>query len=51
LAQAAKLGEVITARTGTAEFTGTFQTVDGSGALVLKASDGIHHIPAADVYF
>lgn len=51
LAQAARLGEVITARTAAATFTGTFQTVDDSGALVLKARDGIHHIPAADVYF
>jgi len=51
LSHAARLGEVITARTAACETTGTFQTVDDSGALVLKAADGVHHIPAADVYF
>ena len=51
LAHAARLGEVITARTGSRDITGTFQTVDDTGALVLKAADGVHTIPAADVYF
>jgi len=51
LDRAARLGQVITARTGTSEITGIFQTVDDRGALVLKAADGLRHIPAADVYF
>ena len=51
LDHAARLGEVITARTAKTETVGTFQTVDEHGALVLKAADGVHHIPAADVYF
>lgn len=51
LARAARLGEVITARTGTAETTGTFETVDAGGNLVLKTAAGRVSIPAADVYF
>jgi BirA family biotin operon repressor/biotin-[acetyl-CoA-carboxylase] ligase len=51
LTHAARLGEVITARTGNSETLGTFETVDEQGALVLKAADGRHHIAAADVFF
>jgi len=51
LSHAARLGEVITARTGTTEITGTFETVDETGVLVLKAADGRHAIAAADVFF
>ena len=51
LAHAARLGQRITARTAAQETSGIFQTVDEQGALVLKAEDGVHHIPAADVYF
>jgi BirA family transcriptional regulator, biotin operon repressor / biotin---[acetyl-CoA-carboxylase] ligase len=51
LQHAAKLGEVITARTNTTAVTGTFQTVDEQGMLVLKAADGTHRIAAADVFF
>ena len=51
LARAARLGEVITARTGTAEITGTFETVDAGGNLVLKSSAGRQAIAAADVFF
>ena len=51
LARAARLGEVITARTGTAETIGTFETVDETGNLVLKTRDGRQAIPAADVFF
>ncbi len=51
LGRAARLGEVITARTGTAETTGTFETVDGEGNLVLKTAAGRVSIPAADIYF
>lgn len=55
LARAARLGEVITARVGAGpgarEYTGTFETIDEAGSLVLKATDGRHVIAAADVYF
>ncbi|MEO0772223.1 MAG: biotin--[acetyl-CoA-carboxylase] ligase [Pseudomonadota bacterium] len=51
LNRAARLGEVITARTGTAEITGTFETVDERGQLVLKTRQGRQAIPAADVFF
>ncbi|WP_417723707.1 biotin--[acetyl-CoA-carboxylase] ligase [Salipiger sp.] len=51
LARAARLGEVITARTGTAETTGTFETVDAAGNLVLKTPGGRQAIAAADVFF
>lgn len=51
LENAAKLGEVITARTGRDEVTGKFETVDEAGQLVLSTSRGLVRIPAADVYF
>lgn len=51
LARAAKLGEVITARTTRAEITGTFETVDEAGNLVLTTLQTRHVIPAADVFF
>ncbi len=51
LARAAKLGEVITARTMNSETTGTFETVDAQGNLVLKTSEGRVAIAAADVFF
>ncbi len=51
LAHAARLGEVITARTSNAEMTGTFDTIDEHGNLVLVTSAGPQYIPAADVYF
>ena len=51
LDRAARLGQVITVRTGTAEVTGTFETVDDSGALILRTSEGARAIPAGDVYF
>ena len=51
LDKAAKLGEVITARTGSSETTGTFETVDGEGNLVLNTAKGRVSIPAADIYF
>lgn len=51
LARAAKLGEVITARTVRDSFTGTFDTVDDAGQLVLKTAEGRISVPAADVYF
>ncbi len=51
LAHAARLGEVITARTGTREDVGTFVDVDETGNLILDTSDGRRAIAAADVFF
>jgi BirA family biotin operon repressor/biotin-[acetyl-CoA-carboxylase] ligase len=51
LARAARLGEKITARVGTASQTGTFETVDEAGHLVLSTANGRQAIPAADVFF
>ncbi|SDE47460.1 biotin--[acetyl-CoA-carboxylase] ligase [Ruegeria marina] len=51
LARAARLGEVITARTATSETVGTFETVDADGNLVLHTAHGRVSIPAADVYY
>lgn len=51
LARAARLGEVITARTGNSETTGTFRDVDGQGNLVLETAKSRVAIPAADVFF
>lgn len=51
LARAAKLGEVITARIGSEEVTGTFDTVDATGNLVLTTPKGRRAIAAADVFF
>lgn len=51
LAQAARLGTVITARTGAEEISGTFRDVDIEGQLVLETAKSVRHIPAADVFF
>ena len=51
LRRAARLGEIITARTARDEITGTFETIDADGNLVLQTPDGRHAISAADVYF
>ncbi len=51
LARAARLGEVVTARTGREEVTGTFDTLDTAGNLVLISARGRVSIPAADVFF
>ena len=51
LRKAARLGEVITARTAREEYVGTFETVDEAGQLVLQTPRGRVTIPAADVYF
>lgn len=51
LGQAARLGDVITARTGSEEITGTFDTVDKNGSLVLITGTGPRAIPAADIFF
>ncbi len=51
LAHAAKLGNVITAKTMRETITGTFEDVDKDGSLILKTSSGRHSITAADVFF
>ena len=51
LARAARLGETITARTGTTETTGRFEGIDETGALILTTPRGRQAIPAADIYF
>ncbi len=51
LAHAARLGEVITARTMRDEATGTFEDVDAEGNLVLNTPKGRVAITAADVFF
>lgn len=40
LSRAARLGETLTAHTGTAEITGAFETLDEAGRLVLRTSTG-----------
>lgn len=51
LRHAARLGEVITARTQSEEISGIFDTVDDEGNLVLITGKGPRTIPAADVFF
>ena len=51
LAQAARLGEKIRARTMREEHHGTFRDVDMQGQLVLETAKARVHIPAADVFF
>lgn len=51
LAQAARLGENIRARTGTTTHHGTFETIDDTGALILRTDHGPIAIPAAEVFF
>jgi BirA family transcriptional regulator, biotin operon repressor / biotin---[acetyl-CoA-carboxylase] ligase len=51
LRHAARIGEVITARTGKDVVKGIFDTVDEDGNLVLITGMGPRAIPAADVFF
>jgi BirA family biotin operon repressor/biotin-[acetyl-CoA-carboxylase] ligase len=51
LANAARLGEVITARTVREDVTGIFDSIDGDGNLVLITGTGPRAISAADVFF
>lgn len=51
LASAARIGQVVTARTGTAQTRGRFETVDAAGNLVLQCVRGRVTIPAAEVFF
>ncbi|MEO8242946.1 MAG: biotin--[acetyl-CoA-carboxylase] ligase [bacterium] len=51
LDHAARLGQVIKARTGTNSREGRFETIDGSGALILGTAEGQVAISAAEVFF
>ena len=51
LAHAARLGETITARTGTEIRQGIFDGIDAEGNLILRQSDATLAIPAAEVFF
>lgn len=51
LARAARLGQPVTARTLAETVEGTFETIDETGALVLRTAQGRRAISAADVYF
>lgn len=51
LANAARLGEVITARTGTQDSQGTFRDIGPDGRLILDTPDGRQQISAADIFF
>lgn len=51
LSHAARLGEVITARTTRETIQGRFSTVDANGTLILETDTGQRRITAADVFF
>ncbi|MBL9051263.1 MAG: biotin--[acetyl-CoA-carboxylase] ligase [Tabrizicola sp.] len=51
LTHAAKLGEVIRARTGTETREGVFEGIDETGNLILRMAQGPVAIPAAEVFF
>lgn len=51
LSRAARLGEVITARSMRDETSGTFEDVDAAGNLILQTAGGRVAITAADVFF
>lgn len=51
LARAARLGQEITARTGSETLRGRFDGIDETGALLLATPAGTRAIPAADIFF
>ena len=51
LTRAARLGDVVTARMGERSVTGTFETVDAAGRIVLTTARGREAIAAADIFF
>ena len=51
LARAARIGRDVTARTGSRQVSGRFETVDAAGNLVLATQAGRVAIAAADVFF
>ncbi|MFN5827493.1 MAG: biotin--[acetyl-CoA-carboxylase] ligase, partial [Rhodobacterales bacterium] len=50
-AHAARLGQPVVARTGVATRDGIFETIDATGALVLRTPTARLAIPAAEVFF
>lgn len=51
LARAARLGEPVTARTARDSVTGTFETLDDSGAIILATPRGRIAVSAGDIFF
>jgi BirA family transcriptional regulator, biotin operon repressor / biotin---[acetyl-CoA-carboxylase] ligase len=51
LSRAARLGEVIRARTGDQSREGVFETIDQAGNLILRTAQARLAIPAAEVFF
>lgn len=51
LSHAARLGETVTARLPGASVEGIFETVDETGAIVLKTAQGRRAIAAADIFY
>ncbi|MFT3689788.1 MAG: biotin--[acetyl-CoA-carboxylase] ligase [Paenirhodobacter sp.] len=51
LARAARLGERLIARTGSESHEGIFETIDQTGAMILRTAEGPRAIAAADVFF
>ena len=51
LAHAARLGQVIRARTGTETREGVFDSIDAQGNLILRTREATLAIPAAEVFF
>lgn len=51
LVHAARLGETITARTGSQTQSGIFETIDETGALILQTPQARRAIPAAEIFF
>ena len=51
MARAARLGEPVTARTGTTTRHGILEGIDETGTLLLRTPQGIEMLPAADLYF
>ena len=51
LAHAARIGEPVIARTGTTTRHGIFDTIDDTGALILRTPKGLETISAAEIHF
>ena len=51
MARAARLGEAVTAHTGSTTRHGIFEGIDDTGALILRSPQGTETLPAADLYF
>ncbi len=51
LARAARIGQTVRARTGTRTHEGVFETIDDSGAMILRTPEGRLAITAAEVFF